>query len=148
MFLETTSRVFCSSAVGLNSTTSVPAYSVGARSGIAMTVVVRTASVRQSTEPFEPRRPPNNAVRGLRQAQYDPKDQERKVHTLRGMDDDAHPGAAEAPTRKCVKEDTANYRRQDAPGLVEMVGTMEHTVRYPTPPAKYSLHLGKQHSSK
>ena len=29
MFLETTSSVFCSSAVGLNSTTSVPAYSVG-----------------------------------------------------------------------------------------------------------------------
>ena len=29
MFFETTSSVFCSSAVGLNSTTSVPAYSVG-----------------------------------------------------------------------------------------------------------------------
>src|SRR5215212_151293 len=51
-------------------------------------------------------------------------------------------GPAEAPARKCVQEDTANDRRQDAPGLVEMVAAMEHTVCYPAPPAKYPLHLG------
>jgi hypothetical protein len=67
---------------------------------------------------------PNRLVRGLCQTQYDPKDQERKVHTLCRVDDDAEPGAAEAPARKCVQEDTANYRRQDAPGLVEMVAAM------------------------
>src|SRR5215208_5256850 len=82
-------------------------------------------------------------VLGLCPTHYDPNDQERKVHTLCRVDDDAHPGAAEAPARKCVQEDTANDRRQDAPGLVEMVAAMEHTVCDPAPPAKYSLHLGK-----
>src|SRR5215218_7114671 len=85
---------------------------------------------------------------GLCQTQYDPKDQESKVHTLCRVDDDAHPGTAEAPARKCVQEDTANDRRQDAPGLVGVVGAMEHTVCYPAPPAKYSLHFGKQHPPK
>jgi hypothetical protein len=34
------------------------------------------------------------------------------------------------------------------PGLVGVVGAMEHTVCYPAPLAKYSLHFRKQHSPK
>src|SRR5687768_5575491 len=90
----------------------------------------------------------NSRTSRLCQTQYDPKDQESKVHTLCRVDDDAHPGAAESPARKCVQEDTANDRRQDAPGLVGVVGAMEHTVCYPAPPAKYALHFRKQHSPK
>ena len=59
------------------------------------------------------------------------------------MDDDAHPGIAEAPARKCVKEDTANDIPQDTPGLVNMVEAMEHAVCHPAPLAKYSIHLGQ-----
>jgi hypothetical protein len=44
------------------------------------------------------------------QTQYDSKDQESKVHTLRRVDDDAHPGAAEAPAWKWVQEDTTSDR--------------------------------------
>ena len=37
----------------------------------------------------------------LRLTQYDPKDQERKEHTLCRVHDDGHPGAAVAPGGKC-----------------------------------------------
>lgn len=41
----------------------------------------------------------------LCQAQHKPEDKERKVNTLGRVDDDPHPGAAEAPTGESIKED-------------------------------------------
>src|SRR5215218_6505850 len=67
----------------------------------------------------------------------------QSTHTLSRVDDDAHPGAAEAPAWKCVQEDTTNDRPWDTPGLVKVVEAKEHTVCYPAPPAKYALHLGQ-----
>src|SRR5215211_5149385 len=84
----------------------------------------------------------------LCQTQYDSKDQESKVHTLSRVDDDAHPGAAEAPAWKCVQEDTTNDRPWDAPGLVKVIEAKEHPVCYPAPPAKYALHPEQQHTPK
>src|SRR5215211_6600945 len=84
----------------------------------------------------------------LCQTQYDSKDQESKVHTLSRVDDDAHPGAAKAPAWKCVQEDTTNDRPWDTPGLVKVVEAKEHPVCYPAPPAKYTRHLGQQHTPK
>jgi hypothetical protein len=44
----------------------------------------------------------------LRQPQHNAKDEEGQVHTLSRVDDDGHPGSAEAPCRECIKQDTAN----------------------------------------
>src|SRR5829696_1586845 len=67
---------------------------------------------------------------------------------LSRVDDDAHPGAAEAPAWKCVQEDTTNSRPWDTPGLVKVIEAKEHAVCYPAPPAKYAHHPGQQHTPK
>ena len=63
------------------------------------------------------------------------------------MDDDGHPGTAEAPGRECVQEDTANDRPHDTPGLVKVVETKEHAVGHPASLAKNTFHLRQQHAS-
>ena len=64
----------------------------------------------------------------LCQTQYDSKDQEGKEYILNRVDDDAHPGAAEAPARKCVEEGRANDSLGDHPGLVNMPEGMQHAT--------------------
>ena len=84
----------------------------------------------------------------LCQTQYDSKNQESQVHTLTGVEDDTHPGTAEAPGWKGVKEDTIDDRSHDTPGLVQVVEAKEQAVCNPAPFAEYSFHLGQQHATK
>ena len=85
---------------------------------------------------------------GLGQTQYNPKDQEGKIHTLTRVDDDTHPGAAKSPGWKGVKEGAAHNGPDDPPWLVKVIKAKEHTVCQPAPPAENSFHFGQQNSTK